>query len=163
MKVKVKLLSRVRLFATPWSLPGFSVHGIFQARVPEWVAISFSRGSSWTRDRSPVSRVAGRHFTLWATREAPKHKIVWYKQCIRLGIFGCYSIILVKNIESWSATDTIRSCSLAFAFRSNCSLHPSIYPSIYPSIFQFNSCLLIICSMPDILDTMSQWTSKQNP
>jgi len=28
------------------SLPGFSVHGIFQARVPEWVAISFSRGSS---------------------------------------------------------------------------------------------------------------------
>ena len=48
MKVKVKSLIHVQLFATPWdcSLPGSSVHGIFQARVLEWVAISFSRGSS---------------------------------------------------------------------------------------------------------------------
>ena len=52
------------------SLPGFSVHGIFQARVLEWVAISFSRGSSQTRDRTRVSHTAGRHFTIWATREA---------------------------------------------------------------------------------------------
>ena len=47
-----------------YSLPGFSVHGIFQARVPEWVAISFSRGSSRPRDQTQVSRIAGRHFTL---------------------------------------------------------------------------------------------------
>ena len=52
------------------SLPGFSVHGIFQARVPEWVAFSFSRGSSWSRDRTQVSHIAGICFTLWATREA---------------------------------------------------------------------------------------------
>ena len=52
------------------SLPGFSVHGIFQARVLEWVAISFSRGSSWPRDWTQVSYIAGRYFTLWATREA---------------------------------------------------------------------------------------------
>ena len=45
------------------SLPGFSVHGIFQARVLEWVAISFSRGSSRPRDRTWVSCIAGRHFT----------------------------------------------------------------------------------------------------
>ena len=51
------------------SLPGFSVHGIFQARVLEWVAISFSRGSSWPRDRPQVSCIAGRRFTLWATRD----------------------------------------------------------------------------------------------
>ena len=51
------------------SLPG-SVHGIFQARILEWVAISFSRGSSWPRDRALVSHIAGRHFTVWATREA---------------------------------------------------------------------------------------------
>ena len=38
------------------SLPGFFVHGIFQARVLEWVAISFSRGSSWPRNRTWVSR-----------------------------------------------------------------------------------------------------------
>ena len=52
------------------SLSGFSVHGIFQARVPEWFAFSFSRGSSRPRDRTQVSRIAGRHFTLWAIREA---------------------------------------------------------------------------------------------
>ena len=51
------------------SLPGSSVHGIFQARILEWVAISLSRGSSRPRDGTQVSRTAGRCFTLWATRE----------------------------------------------------------------------------------------------
>ena len=55
------------------SLPGSSVHGIFQARVLEWVAISFSRGSSQPRDQTQVSCIAGRHFTIWATREV----LVW--------------------------------------------------------------------------------------
>ena len=49
------------------SLPGSSVYGIFQARVLEWVAISFSRGSSWPRDRTRISRIVGRCFTVWAT------------------------------------------------------------------------------------------------
>ena len=53
------------------SLPGSSVHGILQARILEWVAISFSRGSSWPRDQAQVSHIAGRRFNLWATREAP--------------------------------------------------------------------------------------------
>ena len=53
-----------------YSLTGFAVHGIFQARVLEWVAISFSRGSSRPRDQTQVSCITGRHFTLWATREA---------------------------------------------------------------------------------------------
>ena len=62
---KVKLLSRVRLCDhMDCSLPGSSVHGIFQPRVLEWVAISFSRGSSRTRDRTQVSRIAGRRFTI---------------------------------------------------------------------------------------------------
>ena len=52
------------------SLPGSSLHGILQARVLEWVAISFSRGSSWSRDRTWVSCIPGRRFNLWATREA---------------------------------------------------------------------------------------------
>ena len=51
------------------SLPGSSIHVIFQARILEWVAISFSRGSSWPRDRTRVSCIAGRFFTTWATRE----------------------------------------------------------------------------------------------
>ena len=43
------------------SLPGSSVHGVLQARILEWVAISISRGSSWPRDRTRVSHIAGRH------------------------------------------------------------------------------------------------------
>ena len=54
------------------SLPGSSVLGIFQARVLEWVAISFSWGSSQPRDRTRVSCTAGRRFTIWATRRPPK-------------------------------------------------------------------------------------------
>ena len=49
------------------SPPGSFVHGILQARILEWVAISFSRGSSWPRDRTQVSCTAGRFFTNWAT------------------------------------------------------------------------------------------------
>ena len=51
------------------SLPGSSLHGIFQAIVLEWIAISFSRGSSRPRDRTRVSRIVDRRFIIWATRE----------------------------------------------------------------------------------------------
>ena len=46
------------------SPPCSSIHGIFQARVVEWVAISFSRGYSRPRDRTWVSHVVGRCFTI---------------------------------------------------------------------------------------------------
>ena len=52
------------------SPPASSVHGIFQSRILEWVAISFSRGSSQPRDWTRVSCIAVRCFTVWATREA---------------------------------------------------------------------------------------------
>ena len=63
---QAKSLSRVRLFATPWAVayqapPSM---GFFQVRMLEWVAISFSKGSSQTRDQTQVSRIAGRPFTL---------------------------------------------------------------------------------------------------
>ena len=48
------------------SQPGFSLHGIFQARILEWVAIPFSRASSQPRDQAQVSCTAGRFFTIWA-------------------------------------------------------------------------------------------------
>ena len=52
------------------SLPGSSVHGTSQARILEWVAISFSNGSSWPRVRTQISCIVVRFFTDWATREA---------------------------------------------------------------------------------------------
>ena len=63
-RLKVKSLTHV--LCHPVGCPGSPVHGILQARILEWVAIFFSRGSPRPRDRTQVSRVAGRCFTLWA-------------------------------------------------------------------------------------------------
>ena len=81
-KVKVKSLSHVQLLAThglqptrlllPWDLPGKSTgvgcHCLLQL---EWLAIPFSRRSSWPKVQTPVSCIAGRFFTIWATKETP--------------------------------------------------------------------------------------------
>ena len=64
-----------------YSPPGSSVHGILQARILEWVAISFSRGSSWPRDQTWASCIAGWLFAVWATREDLKYD---FKICITL-------------------------------------------------------------------------------
>ena len=66
--VKVKVLV-TQLSPTPCdpmvcSPPGSSVHGILQARILEWVAMPFSRGSSQPRDQTHVSCTAGRFFTV---------------------------------------------------------------------------------------------------
>ena len=65
-------LSHVQLFCNPedCSPPGSSVHGIFQARIPEWVTISFSRWSSKTRDWLQIVCIGRWVFYHWATREA---------------------------------------------------------------------------------------------
>ena len=51
------------------SLPGSSIHGILQIRILEWVAVSFSRGSSQPRNQTRVSCFEGRFFTDLAMRE----------------------------------------------------------------------------------------------
>ena len=61
------------------NLPGSSVHGILQAKILEWIAISFSRGSSQPRDRTLVSCTARRRFNLWAT---------YYLKAVRKGSLG---------------------------------------------------------------------------
>ena len=69
----LQLLSHVWLFATPWTeATGSSLHGIFQAIIPEWVAISLSRGSSHPRDRTYVSYSGRRILYHRARAEAPK-------------------------------------------------------------------------------------------
>ena len=64
------------------SPPGFSIPGILQARTLEWVAISFSKGSSWSRDRTQVSCIVGRRFTIWATREV-QSRLQFYKAFVK--------------------------------------------------------------------------------
>ena len=80
-------LSHVQLFVTPWTVACQAPQsmGFFQARVVEWVAISFPRGSSWSRDRTWVFRTAGRPFTVWATGEVK-------------GCWGTINILKTNNI-----------------------------------------------------------------
>ena len=78
-------LSWVRL------LPGSSIHGILQARILEWVAIPFSRGSSQVRDRTQVSCLVGRLFTIWAWVWANSER-QW-----RTGSLACCSYGVTKS------------------------------------------------------------------
>ena len=81
------LMSVPQSCPAPWdpgfcSPPGSSVHGILQARTLEWVAMPSSRGSSWPRDGTQVSHIAGGFFTLWATKPLyskgdPKFHTIW--------------------------------------------------------------------------------------
>ena len=75
MKVKALVAQSYLTLFDPMdcSLPSSSVHGICQARTLEWVAIPFSRGSSWPWNQTQVSYLTGRFFTIWATREAPQN------------------------------------------------------------------------------------------
>ena len=66
-KMKVKVAQLCLTLCDPMD---YTVHGILQARILEWVAFPFSRGSSQSRDQTQVSHIAGRFFTSWATREA---------------------------------------------------------------------------------------------
>ena len=102
---RVLALSHVWLFCNPMdcSPPGTSVHGILQARILEWVAIPFSRGSSPPRDWTWVSWnscIAGRFFTIWATREGPKA--------------GAYSIILSLCVCANTPSETAPSLHINF-------------------------------------------------
>ena len=68
-----KLLSHVLCDRMDCSLPGSSVYGILQTRILEWVSISSSRGSSQLRDQTRLSCIAGRFFSVWATKAAFTH------------------------------------------------------------------------------------------
>ena len=72
MKVKTLVTQLCLILCDPMdcSPPGFSVHGILQAKILEWVAIIFSRESSRPRDRTLVSCISGRFCTTWTIREA---------------------------------------------------------------------------------------------
>ena len=79
-KWKWKLLSRVPLFANPM---GYTVYGILQARILEWVAFPFSRGSSQPRYLTQISHIAGGFFTSSTDDALHMHYLVWLHQFSR--------------------------------------------------------------------------------
>ena len=81
-KVKVKNIQSCPTLCIPMD---YTVHGILQAKILEWVAFSFSRGSSQSRDWTQVSHIAGGFFTSWATREVH----VWSYVSIIITLCAC--------------------------------------------------------------------------
>ena len=69
------------------SPPSSSVHGILQARILEWVAISFSRGSSRPRDRTRVSRIVDRHLSI-LKEISPEYSLEGLMLKLKLQYFG---------------------------------------------------------------------------
>ena len=106
------------------SRPGSSVHGIFHARILEWVAISYSRGSSPPRDRtrvSCVSCIASRFFTCWAIEEALdsilKGRDITLPTKVRLVKAMVFPVVIygyeswtIKKAESWTTEAFELSC-----------------------------------------------------
>ena len=80
------------------SSSGSSVRGISQARILEWVAIPFFKGSSWPRDWNRVFCIVGRFFTIWATRKAP------YNGCA--SIMSCLPFVFPEKFSmNWQLID----------------------------------------------------------
>ena len=90
------------------SSPGSSVRGILQARILEWVAVSFSRGSSWPRDRTCVSCTGRRVLYQWATKEDPQWLITVSKTSPK-GIQNASNFIMFDDSGSqesrWSTVE----------------------------------------------------------
>ena len=86
--------------------PGSSVHGIFQARILGWVVMPFSRGSSHPRDRTRVSCIGGRCFTVWATWEAysfmPGHtEVITFQKSLKPREWISSQPPLSHTVEFW--------------------------------------------------------------
>ena len=100
LSVKVLLAWSCLILCNPIdsNLPDSSVHGIFQARVLEWVAISFSRGSSQPRDWTRVFRIAVRRFTICATLilVLSHKKTHWFRVRVERGILKIWTFISKK-------------------------------------------------------------------
>ena len=114
MKVKVKVTQSCPALWDP-------VHGILQARILEWVAIPFSRGSSQPRNRTQVSHIAGGFFTSWATREVKNTGMgslsllqgIFLMQESNRGLLHCRWILYQlshqgKPMNSWKQMEVFR-------------------------------------------------------
>ena len=98
-----------------YSPPGPSVRGILQARILEWVAIPFSRGSSWPRDQIWVSSITGGFFNVWATLDINPLLVKLFENSFSLSVD--YLIILqIVSFAVQKLLHLIRSHLFTLAF-----------------------------------------------
>ena len=108
-----------------YSLPGFSVHGILQAGVLEWIAIPFSRGTSKPRDQTLVPCIVDRFFTIWATgksilslgiyKNEPRGNIV----ILKISFFNIGNFLVARCLGLQAFTAMIWVQSLVRTLRSH--------------------------------------------
>ena len=96
---------------------GSSVYGILQARILEWVAISFSRGSSQPRDPTWVFWIAGGFFTNWATREA-QYSTRSFQFLRNFLPIPCWTFSLSKKSRKWIQSNQGCVCVCACVYTS---------------------------------------------
>ena len=106
MKVKVKV---VQSCLTLCDSMDCLVHGIFQARILEWVAVPFSKGSSWSRNQIRISWITGRFFTNWAIRSILKEISPEYSlEGLMLKLILWYFGHLMRRTDSLEKTLMLR-------------------------------------------------------
>ena len=112
----------IHICLTLCSPPGSSVHGILQARILEWVATPASRESSQPRDQNLVSCVAGRFFTVWATREAQLSLYTAAFTLLRYCVSSSFSISIARSnsFTTWSNQHLLCHSSLRCLLGPNC-------------------------------------------
>ena len=144
------------------SLPGSSVHGILQARILEWVAIFSSGRSFQPRDWTQVSCIAGRLFTIWATREAPLRphpclsleekmathssilawRIPWTEEPGKLQFSSVQfsHLVMSDSVTPWTAAPSFPVFPQLPGLANSCPLSLWCHPSTSSSFVPFSSC-----------------------
>ena len=100
VKWKVKVVQSCPTLCDPMD---YTVHGILPARILEWVAVPFSRGSSQPRDWIQVSHIAGGFFTSWATWESGYQIRTVFRARSKFKRMMCYFKTSVMGIPWWSS------------------------------------------------------------
>jgi len=124
-----------------YSLPDSSVHGILQARILEWAAMPSSRASSWPRDRTHISFIAGGFFTHQDTRKAPYMEV--------------FTANTLKTIQTKGCSGQVSNCitKAIVQFSSGAQLCLTLWDPMDCSM----PGLLIHCQLPEFTQTPVRW------
>ena len=95
----------------------YTVHEILQARILEWIAFPFSRGSSQPRERTQVSLIAGEFFTCWATGDSP---VLYRGQNNSMDDAHVTTLCLTSNFKSWVLYKLLVRVAISFIMQNLC-------------------------------------------
>ena len=157
----------------------YTVHGILQARILDWVAFPFSRVFSQPRDRTQVSPIAGGFFTSWASRQAQDVTIMWYNQYFwqqqqkKTHLVTLASILIMVPLSQTSQSTSLDPNSSRISKLIFLSVPPFTlgWPSIAPSLLFISvleslqpltyMCTFLLTIQPQPLTSLSSFLVKR--